>query len=224
MSNRRVQFDFEVDFSNGGGIQGQGFRLDLNGEDIDDAALADYIVRDMRLLMVGEVRILNKRVIEEPHKRTSPRLLELSHLIEDGMITYQGLPAPIICDFLSREASREVYAEGTEFQIGTIELCSNTGTYIDSPFHRFDGGHDLADLHLAQFADLEALVVRAEGRAIDVDAFQRHDVRDRAVLVHTGWDVALAHRPVLHGPSVPHRRRGRRTCATEARASSASTR
>ena len=117
------------------------------------------------------------------------RLVELSHLIEDGMITYQGLPAPIICDFLSREASREVYAEGTEFQIGTIELCSNTGTYIDSPFHRFDGGDDLADLTLGQFADLDALVIHADGRAIDADAFERHDVRGRAVLVHTGWDA-----------------------------------
>lgn len=66
---KRVCFDFEIDFSNGGGIQGQGFRLDIPGEDITDAALADYIVRDMRLLMVGEVRILNKRIIEEPHKR-----------------------------------------------------------------------------------------------------------------------------------------------------------
>jgi arylformamidase len=188
MSDRRVQFDFEVDFSNGGGIQGQGFRLDLNGEDIDDAALAEYIVRDMRLLMVGEVRILNKRIIEEAHKRAGPRLLELSHLIEDGMTTYPGLPGPVICDFLSREASREVYAEGTEFQIGKIELCSNTGTYIDSPFHRFDGGDDLADLRLEQFADVDTVVIRADGRAIDADAFERIDVANRAVLVHTGWD------------------------------------
>jgi arylformamidase len=188
VSDRRVQFDFEVDFSNGGGIQGQGFRLDLNGEDIDDAALAEYIVRDMRLLMVGEVRILNKRIIDEAHKRTGRRLLELSHLIEDGMTTYPGLPGPIVCDFLSREASREVYAEGTEFQIGTIELCSNTGTYIDSPFHRFEDGDDLADLRLEQFADLDTVVIRADGRAIDADAFERVDVADRAVLVHTGWD------------------------------------
>lgn len=67
--DRRVMFDFEVDFSNGGGIQGQGFRLDIFGDDISDAELADYIVRDMRLLMVGEVRILNKQIIQEPHKR-----------------------------------------------------------------------------------------------------------------------------------------------------------
>jgi arylformamidase len=192
MADRRVQFDFEVDFSNGGGIQGQGFRLDLNGENIDDAALADYIVRDLRLLMVGEVRILNKAIIEEAHKRTTDGLVELSHVIKHGMITYQGLPAPIICDFLSREASREIYAEGTEFQIGKIELCSNTGTYIDSPFHRFPDTDDLADLKLAQFADLEGLCISVagqEGRAVGPDAFAAHEVRDRAVLVHTGWDA-----------------------------------
>ena len=69
MSDRRVLFDFEVDFSNGGGIQGQDFRLDIEGDDIADEALAEYIVRDMRLLMVGAVRILNKRIIGEAHKR-----------------------------------------------------------------------------------------------------------------------------------------------------------
>ncbi|WP_282610073.1 hypothetical protein [Pelagibius sp. Alg239-R121] len=68
-SEKRVCFDFEVDFSNGGGIQGQGFRLDIEGDDIADVALADYLVRDMRLLMVGAVRILNKRIVSEPHKR-----------------------------------------------------------------------------------------------------------------------------------------------------------
>ena len=69
MSDKRVLFDFEVDFSNEGGIQGQKFRLDIDGDDISDAELADYIVRDMRLLMVKEVRILNKQIIEEAHKR-----------------------------------------------------------------------------------------------------------------------------------------------------------
>lgn len=68
-TQKRVVFDFEIDFSNGGGLQGQDFRLDIEGEDIADAELADYIVSDMRLLMVGGVRILNKRVIEEAHKR-----------------------------------------------------------------------------------------------------------------------------------------------------------
>jgi arylformamidase len=165
--DHRVQFDFEIDFSNGGGIQGQGFRLDIDGDSISDDALAAYIVRDLRLLMVGEVRILGKTIIQEPHKRRGRVLVDLSHDVEDGMVTYQGLPAPVICDFLSHEASREVYAPGTEFQIGTIELCSNTGTYVDSPWHRYRDGADLAGLSLERLADLDAVVVDAgDGRAV----------------------------------------------------------
>ena len=122
------------------------------------------------------------------------RLIDLSHTVEDGMITYRGLPAPIVCDFLSREASRALYAEGTEFHIGKIELVANTGTYVDSPFHRFAAGKDLSELPLTSLADLEGIVVRAnelKGRAIcrDVLATTLADVEPhgKAVLVHTGW-------------------------------------
>lgn len=198
MSNltpKRVKFDFEVDFSNGGGIQGQDFRLDIDDDDIDDAALAAYIVADMRLLMVGDVRILNKMIIEEKHKRIAgddaqTQLIDLSHTVEEGMITYKGLPAPIICDYLSREASRKIYAPGTEFQIGKIEMVANTGTYLDSPFHRYADGKDLADLDLSTVANLEGVLVHATkraGRAISHEAFAGLDVRGKAVLVHTGW-------------------------------------
>ena len=196
-TDRRVRFDFEVDFSNGGGIQGQDFRLDIEGEDIGEEELADYIVRDMRLLMVGEVRILGKQIIEEPHKRDTPArdgglIIDLSHAVEDGMITYRGLPAPVICDYLSREESRSHYAEGTEFHIGNIEMVANTGTYVDAPFHRFADGRDLAELQLSSLADLDTLVVRHDtgrGRAVDRDAFEGLDVTDKAVLVNTGWDA-----------------------------------
>ena len=118
------------------------------------------------------------------------RFIDISHAIENGMITYKGLPAPVVCDYLSREESRRFYAPGTEFQIGRIELVSNTGTYLDSPFHRFADGRDLADLPLAATADLETIVVRVEHgrRAIDADLLQPHDVTGKAVLVHTGWD------------------------------------
>src|SRR5205823_7404988 len=105
-------------------------------------------------------------------------LIDLSHTVEHGMITYKGLPAPIICDYLSREASRAVYAPGTEFQIGNIEMVANTGTYVDSPFHRFADGADLAALPLARLADLPGVVVRvdpAQGRAIDADLFAGRD-------------------------------------------------
>jgi arylformamidase len=117
-------------------------------------------------------------------------LIDLSHTVEHGLETYRGLPAPIICDYLSREASRERYAPGTEFHIGRIDMVANTGTYLDSPFHRYADGRDLSELALEQLADLDAVVVRATGlgRAIDRDAFDGLDVKGRAVLVHTGWD------------------------------------
>ena len=196
---RRVRFDFEVDFSNGGGLQGQDFRLDIEGEEISDEELARYIVRDMRLLMVAEVRILNKEIIAEAHKRRSTsedegrRFIDVGHVIEDGMVTYKGLPAPMLCDFLSREGSREHYAEGTEFHIGKIEMVGNTGTYVDSPFHRYAGGKDFSELPLSSLTDLEALVVRhypaTDGRAVDREAFEGLDVTGKAVLVNTGWDA-----------------------------------
>ena len=212
-ADRRVQFDFEVDFVNGGGVQGQGFRLDIDGDDISDEELAAYIVRDLRLLMVGEVRILGKRIVREHHKRSAgadstPRAadgrkrIDLSHVVEDGMITYAGLPAPVICDFLSREQSRAHYAPGTEFQIGRIDLCSNTGTYVDSPFHRFAGGIDLAELPLDRLADLEAITVSlvgSEQRAVDREQLLPYDVAGKAVLVHTGWDRHWRTEAYQHG-------------------------
>jgi arylformamidase len=119
-------------------------------------------------------------------------LIDLSHTVEHGMITYKGLPAPIICDFLSREASRARYAPGTEFHIGKIELIANTGTYLDSPFHRYAQGHDLSQLELESLADLDCIVVRATeriGRAIDRLPFDFSQVKGKALLFHTGWDV-----------------------------------
>lgn len=117
------------------------------------------------------------------------KLIDLSHEVEHGMITYKGLPAPIICDFLSREDSRKHYAEGTEFNIGKIEMVSNTGTYVDSPFHRFADGIDLSELPLESLADLDGVVVDAQeyGRAIPTKAFDGIEVAGRAVLIHTGW-------------------------------------
>jgi len=122
----------------------------------------------------------------------SRRLIDVSHEIEAGMITYPGLPAPVVSDYLSREASRGRYAEGTTFQIGRIEMIANTGTYVDAPFHRFEGGIDLSGLPLERLADVEGLVIDAagrDGRAIDGGYFQGLDLRDRAVLIRTGWDA-----------------------------------
>jgi len=116
------------------------------------------------------------------------RLVDLSHVIEDGMTTYKGLPGPHICDFWSRERSAEFYDDGSTFQIGRIDMVANTGTYLDAPFHRFEDGADLAAVDLRQLAGLEALVVRSEGPAIGPEQFEGRSVAGKAVLVHTGWD------------------------------------
>jgi len=123
--------------------------------------------------------------------RTEDRLIDLSHEVEDGMTTYKGLPGPHICDFWTREASAANYDDGATFQIGRIDMVANTGTYVDSPFHRYADGKDLAGLPLESLADIEGLVVRRpfeSGLAVDVDAFAGLDLRGKAVLVHTGWD------------------------------------
>ncbi len=105
------------------------------------------------------------------------------------MTTYPGLPGPLICDYLSREASREKYAPGVEFQIGKIEMVANTGTYVDAPFHRYADGKDLGRLPLESLADLDTVVIRVVGEhAVDRRAFEGRTIRGRAVLVHTGWD------------------------------------
>jgi kynurenine formamidase len=117
-------------------------------------------------------------------------LIDVSHVVESGMVTYRGLPAPLVCDFLSREQSRAHYAAGTEFHIGKIEMVANTGTYLDSPFHRYARGADVSELPLERLANLEAVVVRREGaacRAVGKSAFAGLAVAGKAVLVHTGW-------------------------------------
>ena len=124
--------------------------------------------------------------------RSPGRLIDVSHTIEHGMVTYPGLPAPVIGDWLSRAASGTRYAPGTTFQIGKIDLVANTGTYIDAPSHRYEHGKDVADFPLEAVANLEGVVVRATeraGRALDADVFHGRDLQGNAVLVHTGWDV-----------------------------------
>ena len=116
------------------------------------------------------------------------RLTDLSHTVVHGMTTYQGLPGPVICDYLTREASRSHYTGGTEFHIGRIDMVANTGTYVDAPFHRYAGGLDLSELPLERLAHLPAVVVRQAGPAIGAEAFAGLDVRGCAVLVATGWD------------------------------------
>jgi kynurenine formamidase len=118
------------------------------------------------------------------------KFIDLSHTIEDGLVTYKGLPAPIICDYLSREKSRDFYEKGTEFQIGKIEMVANTGTYLDSPFHRYKNGKDISQLSLSGLVDINTVVIRApyyRTLALTENHFKGYRIKNHAVLIHTGW-------------------------------------
>ena len=206
MTEYRASFDATVSFSNGGDIAVHGFRVDVPAADIDEAGIAALFVASLGLLMTDAVELRNVQIFAEPHKGTrggpsergtgtpaqGGRLVELSHVIRPGMVTYPGLPAPEITPFLTREASRGTYAPGTEFAIDRITMVGNTGTYLDSPYHRFADGADLSTVALERTVDLPAAVVRLTGsqrRDIDAQALAAVDVRGKAVLLHTGDDA-----------------------------------
>jgi kynurenine formamidase len=133
---------------------------------------------------------------------TERRVVDLSHTIHAGMITYPGLPAPVITPHLTREESRSRYAEGTQFAMDLITMIGNTGTYLDSPYHRYDGGTDLAGLELSTLVDLPAEVfhLRAAGdRGITADALVDRDLSGSAVLLDTGWDAHFGTPEYAHG-------------------------
>jgi arylformamidase len=200
----RAQFDATVTFSNGGGLTAHGFRVDVPHAGVSAAEVGTLFVASLALLMVDRVEVSALRVFPEQHKgtrggpsdRSGPAAdrtswVELSHPIEAGMTTYPGLPAPAITPHLTREASREVYAGAAEFAIDRISMVGNTGTYLDSPYHRYAEGADLAGLPLRVLADLDTVVVRVAGdgvRAVDVGALAAVEVTGRAVLLHTGGD------------------------------------
>jgi kynurenine formamidase len=202
MDDWRVDFDVEITFLNGGRLVAEGFKLDVPGPDVDDARLAELVVRHLGLLMVDQVVFGRREVVREPHRggrgTTSARgdgghrrIIDLSHPIRSGMVTYPGLPGPEITDHLARSDSAGRYAPGTTFQIGRISMVANTGTYLDSPFHRFADGADLGAVPLATMVDLPAVVVHLDGsdvRRVDQAAVAPFEVEGRAVLVHTGWD------------------------------------
>jgi kynurenine formamidase len=193
----RAEFDATVMFSAGGGLHAQGFRLDLPHHEPGEAEIAALFVAACRLTGVERVEVNNLRIFAEPHVGTPDvpaerrRWVELSHVISAGLVTIPGLPAPEITPHLTREASREVYAPGTEFALDVITMIGNTGTYLDSPFHRYADGADLAGLPLERLADLPAVVVRTADsgvREVGVDALEGLTVAGRAVLLHTGGD------------------------------------
>ena len=203
-TEHRAQFDATVTFSNGGSLTAREFRVDVPRPDVTADEVGLLFVASLALLMVDRVEVTALRVLPEAHKGTrggpgdrtgppAPRRgwVDLSHPITAGMVTYPGLPAPEIVPHLTREASRAAYGGAAEFSIDRISMVGNTGTYLDSPFHRYAGGTDLAGLPLDGLADLDAVVVRVAGsgvRAVDVGTLAAVGVAGRAVLLHTGGD------------------------------------
>ncbi|NNC13908.1 cyclase family protein [Planctomonas sp. JC2975] len=213
MTEYRAHFDATVEFVNGGSLTVEGFRLDLPGDDsraarLDADAVARLFVQHLGLALVGRVELRDLVIVEEPHRGSrgmsvtetadavrpvdgARRVVDLSHRIREGLVTYPGLPTPTIAPHLTREDSRSIYAPGTEFAMDIITMIGNTGTYLDSPFHRYADGGDLASLDLASLVDLRAEVVHVEDareRGVPASVFFDRDVRGAAVLVDTGWD------------------------------------
>ena len=204
MPEYRAHLDAVIEFVNGGSLSVEGFRIDLPSSDADEALIGRLLVQHLGLALVGSVRLSNVSVVEEQHRgtrdisaapaETARRVVDLSHTIRAGLVTYPGLPEPTITPFLTREASRGNYAPGTEFAMDVITMIGNTGTYLDSPFHRYADGRDLAGLDLATLVGLRAEVFHltdawdATRRGIGAQTLADRDVRGAAVLLHTGWD------------------------------------
>ncbi|MGP3533773.1 cyclase family protein [Microbacterium sp. RD1] len=203
MPEYRAVFDFDIRFANGGALSGTGFRLDLPSAEEDADAVGRLLVRHLGLALVDTVELRGLRILEEAHRgsrgvETPPasrrRIVDLSHPIRAGLVTYPGLPAPTIEPYLTRADSRSRYAAGTEFAMDVLTMIGNTGTYLDSPFHRYADGSDLAGLDLATLVGLPAEVFHLEDawtperRGIRAETLADRDVRGAAVLLHTGWD------------------------------------
>ncbi|NEA34694.1 cyclase family protein [Streptomyces sp. SID13031] len=205
MPSYRARFDATVTFTNGGGLQVHGFLVDVPSAEVTSVQVGELFLDSLGLLMAGEVQLANLEIVEAAHKGTrggpaadgpasggQAKYVELNHVIRDGMVTLPNLPGPVLGKQLTREASREIYAPGTEFEIGLITMVTNTGTYLDSPYHRYPDGHDLTGYTLDRTADLPAVVVRLEDSGslgIDAAALATYDVRGKAVLLHTGDDA-----------------------------------
>ena len=205
----RAHFDFDIRFANGGGMSGTGFRLDLPSPDLGEDEISRLLIAHLGLALVDEVELRGLRVVEEPHRGSRgvdtatdgqtdasarTRVVDLSHPIRAGLVTYPGLPAPTITPHLTREDSRARYAPGTEFAMDLITMIGNTGTYLDSPYHRYAAGPDLAGLDLSSLVGLRTEVFHLEDawdatrRGIRPETLADRDVRGAAVLLHTGWD------------------------------------
>jgi arylformamidase len=193
----RAEFAAVVTFTGGGGLQAQGFRIDVPHADVTEAEIAAAFVASLGLPAVERIHLSDVRIFAEPvvplgpGAHAGPRFVELSHVIADGTVTLPGLPAPVITAHLTWADSRPRYAAGTEFSMDRITMIGQTGTYLDSPRHRYPDGADLAGLPLERLADLPAVVVRTAGSGrsvVDVSDLEPLAVAGRAVLLHTGGD------------------------------------
>lgn len=201
----RAHFDARVAFASGGGLTAHGFWLDVPSADIDETELARIFVQHLSLARVGSVQLENVSIVERLHGGSrgvearppvvARRVVDLSHVIRAGLVTYPGLPAPVFTSHLSRQDSIARYAPGTQFSMDSITMIGNTGTYLDSPFHRYEGGTDLAGLDLATLVNLPAEVFHLRDvspggvgeREIPAGVFVDRDLRGAAVLLDTGW-------------------------------------
>jgi arylformamidase len=214
VTEHRAHFDAHVTFANGGSLRTEGFRLDVPSSTVGPDDVARLFVRHLGLALVGSVEITGLAIVEEQHvgsrgvaenvgrtgadaARPATRLVDLSHTLHEGLVTYPGLPAPTITPFLTRADSVAQYAPGTQFAMDVLTMIGNTGTYLDSPYHRYDGGTDLAGLPLESLVGLPAEVFRLSesvdptrggARGIGAEVFYDRDLTGSAVLLHTGWD------------------------------------
>ncbi|MFF3064655.1 cyclase family protein [Oerskovia sp. NPDC057915] len=220
MTEQRAHFDAHVTFANGGSLRTEGFRLDVPSGDLQPDDVARLLVRHLGLALVGSVEITGLTIVEEAHVGSrgvggavdaegdragaegdgtprAVRLVDLSHTVREGLVTYPGLPAPTITPFLTRSDSVARYAPGTQFAMDVLTMIGNTGTYLDSPFHRYDGGTDLSGLELETLVGLPAEVFRLSevvdpsrggARGIGAEVFLDRDLAGSAVLLQTGWD------------------------------------
>jgi kynurenine formamidase len=206
MTDYRAHFDAVIEFVNGGSLTAEGFRLDVPSADVTEAEVGRLLVQHLGLTLVGSVRLSSLAIVEEAHRGSrgiearatdsARRVVDLSHVIRAGLITYPGLPAPVIVPHLTHADSRGKYAPGTEFAMDIVTMVGNTGTYLDAPYHRYEGGTDLSGLDIATLVDLPAEVFHvfdghstdAATRGVPASVFYDRDVAGAAVLVHTGWD------------------------------------
>jgi len=205
MAQHRAHFDASITFVNGGSLTAEGFRLDLPSAEVTEEEVGRLLVHHLGLALVGVVELRGLTIVEEPHRGTRGidtrpgdagverryRAVDVSHTIREGLITYPGLPEPVITPHMTREQSVPHYAPGTTFAMDVITMVGNTGTYLDSPFHRYANGADLAGLSLDTLVELPAETFHlsdATDRGIPASVFYDRDLTGKAVLLHTGWD------------------------------------